>query len=149
MTTLLSVLICAATLAISPTPSAQPLIVLRAPLATLSLEVADTPAKQERGLMYRTNLPAHTGMIFIFGRDDVVEFWMKNTLIPLDMVFVSADGHVRSVSADVPATTPKTPDDRIPRVLGQAMYVIELPAGEAAVDGIRIGAKLSELTQRI
>jgi uncharacterized protein len=143
--TILSVLMLAATLAAQPAPSPQPFLMLKAPLAMLSLEVADTQAKQERGLMYRTSLAAHTGMIFIFNRDDVVEFWMKNTLIPLDMVFVAADGYVRSVSANVPATTADTPDDRVARVLGRAKFVLELPAGEAAEDGLRAGARLPEL----
>ena len=147
--TVLNVLTLAATLVAQPTSSPQPLLMLKAPLAMLSLEVADTQAKQERGLMYRTELPAHTGMIFIFNRDDVVEFWMKDTLIPLDMVFVSADGHVRSVSQDVPASTLATPDDRIARVLGRAKYVLELPAGEAADDGLRAGAELPQLAQRL
>jgi len=142
---ILSVLTLAATLFASPTSSPQPLLTLKAPLAVLSLEVADTEAKQERGLMYRTALPAHTGMIFIFGRDDVVDFWMKNTLISLDMVFVGADGRIRSVSPNVPPATPDAPDDRIARVLGHAKYVLELPAGEAAIDGLRTGVQLTEL----
>ncbi len=95
--------------------------------------------------MYRTTLAPHTGMIFIFKQDDDIEFWMKNTLIPLDMVFVGADGQVRSVSADVPATSPDTPDERIPRVLGRAKYVLELPAGEATADGLRAGTRLPQL----
>ncbi|MBV9148247.1 MAG: DUF192 domain-containing protein [Candidatus Eremiobacteraeota bacterium] len=146
--TILSALTLAATLAAQPASTPQPLLTLKAPLAVLSLEVADTEAKQERGLMYRTALPTHSGMIFIFNRDDVVEFWMKNTLIPLDMVFVAADGQVRSVSADVPAATLDTPDDRVARVLGRAKYVIELPAGEAAGDGLRAGAQLPELAKQ-
>ena len=145
--TTLSALVLAATIAAQPTPVPQSFLMVKAPLATLSLEIADTQAKQERGLMYRTNLAAHTGMIFIFSRDDVVEFWMKNTLIPLDMVFVAADGHVRSVSSNVPAATLDTPDDRVARVLGRGKYVLELPAGEAADDGLRAGARLSELAK--
>jgi len=147
--TILSVVTLAATLVAQPTSSPQPLLMLKAPLATLALEVADTQVKQERGLMYRTALPAHTGMIFIFNRDDVVEFWMKDTLIPLDMVFVAADGRVRSVSQDVPASTLATSDDRVARVLGRAKYVLELPAGEAADDGLRAGAELPQLAQRL
>ncbi|MBV9971884.1 MAG: DUF192 domain-containing protein [Candidatus Eremiobacteraeota bacterium] len=143
--TTLNVLVLAATLAAHPATSPQPHLMLKAPLATLSLEVADTQAAQMRGLMYRTTLPPHTGMIFVFPKDDVVEFWMKNTLIPLDMVFIAADGRVRFVSANVPATTPAAPDDRIPRVLGRAKYVIEIPAGEAAVDGLQTGTRLPQL----
>ncbi len=59
-------------------------------------------AQREHGLMDRTAVAPHTGMIFVFDRDDAVAFWMKNTLVPLDMIFVGADGTVRRVSANVP-----------------------------------------------
>jgi uncharacterized membrane protein (UPF0127 family) len=67
---------------------------------------------------------------------------MKNTLIPLDMVFVRQDGRVDSVAANVPATTVTTPQDQIPTRTGTGAYVIELNAGEAAADGIVPGATL-------
>ena len=109
---------------------------LAAPKADLVLEVAKTDAQRERGLMNRTQLPPHTGMIFVFDNDADVAFWMKNTLIPLDMVFVAANGQVRRIYANVPVVDPKLPDDRIPLEPGKAKYVIELAAGEAAADGI-------------
>lgn len=119
-----------------------PTIQVIAPKATLHLEVARTESERETGLMYRTKLPAHTGMLFVFAQDAPIEFWMKNTLVPLDMVFIAANGRVRSVAADVPATTPTAPDAKIPRRDGRAKYVIELPANEAARDGISIGTQL-------
>ncbi|HEY8297600.1 MAG TPA: DUF192 domain-containing protein [Candidatus Baltobacteraceae bacterium] len=128
----------------TPAPAAP--IVLRAPAAALRLEVADTEPARERGLMNRTFLAAHTGMLFVFDRDRPVEFWMKNTLVPLDMVFVGSDGVVRSVAARVPATSLSTPDARIPRRDGSGKYVIELPAGEAMLDGIRPGAIIHGIT---
>lgn len=128
----------------TPQASAAPATVtVRAPKAELRLQVARTPAEQERGLMFRTSLPAHGGMLFVFENDGEIAFWMKNTLIPLDMVFVGADGLVRQVDADVPTPAPGTSDDRIPRVSGLARYVIELGAGEARRDGIAPGVKLS------
>lgn len=115
---------------------------MSAPSAQLHLEVASTGAQRECGLMYRTSLPEHTGMLFVFAADAPLEFWMKNTLVPLDMVFVAADGTVRTVYANV-ATVPSTlPDDRIPLEPGVAKYVIELPAREAARDEIFTGTKL-------
>ncbi len=117
-------------------------LVVHAPKADLTLEVARTPAQQEHGLMDRRYVAPHTGMIFVFGGDEPVDFWMKDTLVPLDMIFVAADGTVRHVFADVAVVSPSLPDDRIPRESGQAKYVIELPAGEASKDGIAAGIKL-------
>jgi len=97
--------------------------------------------------MYRTSLPANTGMLFVFGSDGPVDFWMKNTLIPLDMVFVAADGTVRKVFARVPVVSPALPDGRIPLEESSGQYVIELPAGEAAADGIVPGTKLTDVTR--
>jgi len=119
-----------------------PTVVMRAPRADLTLEVARTEPERERGLMNRATLPPHTGMIFVFDRDAPVEFWMKDTLVPLDMVFVAADGTVRRVFAGVKVVSPSLPDESIPREGGEAKYVIELPAGEAARDGINTGVKL-------
>jgi hypothetical protein len=115
---------------------------VHAPKANLTLEIANTDAQRERGLMFRHSLAPHTGMIFLFERDEQIAFWMKNTLIPLDMVFVASDGTVRRVFADVAVVAPNTPDDRIPQMQSRARYVIELPAGEAAGDGLAPGVKL-------
>lgn len=119
-----------------------PTVVVHAPKAQLALEVARTDAQRERGLMDRTSVAPHTGMIFVFDRDQPVDFWMKNTLVPLDMIFVAAGGTVRRVFADVPVVAPSLPDAQIPRESAQAKYVIELAAGEAARDGIAAGTKL-------
>jgi uncharacterized protein len=117
-------------------------VVVHAPRADLTLEVALTAAQRQLGLMDRTSVPAHTGMIFVFDRDDVVAFWMKNTRVPLDMIFVAQDGTVRRVFADVPVLKGNPPDDEIPFEAGRAKYVIELRSGEAAQDGIAAGIKL-------
>ncbi len=134
--------------AASPAPLHFAHITVHVPNATLWLEVADTQAKQERGLMYRTELAPHTGMLFILARDDVVEFWMKDTFIPLDMVFAGADGSVRLVARNVCASSPGTPQDKLARIAALAKYVLELPAGEAAVDGLQPGTVISELPKR-
>jgi uncharacterized protein len=123
--------------------SRLPVAVVAAPKAELHLEIASTGPQRECGLMYRTTLPEHTGMIFVFSQDAPVEFWMKNTLVPLDMIFVAADGTVRTVYPDVATVPSSLPDDQIPREGDAAKYVIELPAGEAARDGIVSGTKLN------
>jgi len=126
----------------APVVSALATIDVHAPKATLHLEVADTDTTRERGLMDRTALPPHHGMLFVFDQDGPVDFWMKDTLLPLDMVFVGTDGTVRTVAAKVPVVPLDTPDDNIPHRRGEARYVIELAAGEAARDGIVPGIHL-------
>ena len=116
---------------------------VHAPDETIDLRVADNIAKREYGLMCVHALPARTGMLFVFSDgDNLRDFWMKNTLIPLDMVFVSRNGLVNDVSASVPSTTTDTPDDKIPHRAGIGTYVIELAAGEAARAGIKPGTVL-------
>jgi uncharacterized membrane protein (UPF0127 family) len=89
-------------------------------------------------------VPSGEGMLFAFADGDLTrEFWMKDTLVPLDMIFVRGDGTVSTVAADVPATTYDTPDDRIPRRRGVGSYVIELGAGSAARNGITRGTHLA------
>ena len=124
--------------------TASPVTVrVRAPAEMLELRVADTITKRSSGLMCVRELPARTGMIFVFDDgDNLRNFWMKNTLIPLDMVFVSKNGHVNDVRPDVPATTVDTPEDKIPTASGTGSYVIELAAGEAARAGIKPGTML-------
>jgi len=68
----------------------------------LSCEIADTPEKQTQGLMFREYLPEEYGMIFLYDTPQQVTFWMKNTYIPLDIIFINASGFVTSyASADV------------------------------------------------
>ena len=116
--------------------------VVHAPKADLTLEIARTEAQREYGLMNRTSIAPHTGMIFVFDDDGPVAFWMKDTLVPLDMIFVASDGTVRKVFTNVAVVSPSLPDDKIPREASEAKYVIELAAGEAARDGINTGTKL-------
>ncbi len=134
-----------------PTPArdthrflAAPAYAVHAPRGELSLVMVNRSATRERGLMCVVSVPPGKGMIFVFGPPDRVEnFWMKNTLVPLDMLFVSETGVVTSVAADVPATPRGTPDDRVARRAGDGRYVIELGAGDAARHGIARGTKLA------
>jgi uncharacterized membrane protein (UPF0127 family) len=109
----------------------------------LVLAVAADEGSRELGLMCVTRLKPHAGMIFVFSAPMVQEFWMKNTLVPLDMIWVAPDGRVTSVAAHVPESTRSTPDDAVARRRGEGLYVIELADGEAAADGIVAGVKLS------
>lgn len=128
-----------------PTPQILRVISLRAPAAQLRVQVAATEPQRERGLMGVRKLAPHTGMLFVFSADAPIEFWMKDTLIPLDMVFIGRSGIVRNVFTNVPIVSTDTPDDRIPRRDGVAKYVLELPAGEAARDGLTGGVSIPHL----
>lgn len=119
-------------------------LVLDAPKTALRLAVADTGESREHGLMGVAAVPPGEGMMFVFPEpaDQRRDFWMKDTIAPLDMIFVRADGTVTTVAARVPATKPGTPDSRVARRFGIGRYVIELGAGGAAAAGLRTGSRL-------
>ena len=105
--------------------------------------LADTPAKQEKGLMFVTDLPENKGMLFVFDQDEEQVFWMKNTLIDLDMVFLNSAKTVTSVAAEMPHSYTYTPDNEIAYAVGQGQYVLELPSKTAAKHKVVPGAKLN------
>lgn len=126
-------------------PPRKPLVLVdvAAPPVTLQLAVADDVSTREFGLMCVLRLRPQHGMIFVFSRESNWEFWMKNTLVPLDMIWVRADGTVTTVAANVPPSTRTTPDAMLARRRGHGVYVIELRANEAAADGIVVGSHLA------
>ena len=98
------------------------------------VELATNDTERARGLMFRKQLGPYEGMLFDFHQEMPVSFWMKNTLIPLDMVFIAADGTVKHVHANaVPLSTDAVPS-RYP-VRG----VLEINGGSAALLGIKPG----------
>jgi uncharacterized membrane protein (UPF0127 family) len=108
---------------------------------TIQLEVARTPAEQAMGLMYRTSLADDRGMLFPFKPSRPVQFWMKNTLIPLDMLFVH-NGTIRFISENVPpCKADPCPTYGAPAI--EIDQVIELRAGRAAELGLKIGDRIS------
>jgi uncharacterized membrane protein (UPF0127 family) len=118
-------------------------LAVRAPKGELALVPVTTEAARERGLMCVVRIPHSRGMIFAFQPPDRVQgFWMKNTLVALDMVFVTAAGTITTVAADVPPTARGTPDDAVARRQGMGQYVIELGAGDAARHRLVTGTKL-------
>jgi len=117
---------------------------VRTPRGVLSLVPVTREAARERGLMCVVRIPPGKGMIFVFAPPDRMQgFWMKNTLVALDMVFVTAAGTVSTVAANVPATPKDTPDEAVARREGLGRFVIELAAGDAARHGIVPGTKLA------
>jgi uncharacterized membrane protein (UPF0127 family) len=107
---------------------------------TLTVEVAATPAARQRGLMGRKALAAGQGMLFDFGRDEALVMWMKNTLIPLDMIFISGE---REVTQLVTHTTPLS--EAFIYAKRHSRYVIEIGAGEAARLRIEPGMRMNLL----
>ncbi len=108
-----------------------------------SLEMADTPESAEAGLMFRRELEADGGMVFNFSNCSHHAMWMKNTYIPLDMIFVGCDGTITHIISNVTPLSEKiiTPQEK-------SAAVIELHAGESAKLGLAVGDKV-EIQQRI
>ena len=101
------------------------------------LEVCSNDGERAKGLMYRRSLAQDTGMIFVFPEERNHSFWMKNTYIPLDMVFVDKDMKVVGVLSDVP------PLNLAPRAVGKpSLYVLEFAAGTMKRYGVGEGATL-------
>ncbi len=92
--------------------------------------------------MFVQNLPENEGMIFVFDQDQEQVFWMKNTLIDLDMVFVNSHKTVTSVAAEVPRSYTYTPDDEVAYAVGYGQYVVELAAQTAAKHNVVPGTQL-------
>jgi uncharacterized membrane protein (UPF0127 family) len=113
------------------------LIVTAAREIKFEIDMATTEPQREHGLMFRKELGAYEGMLFDFFREQPVSFWMKNTLIPLDMVFIAADGTVRHVHANaVPMSTDTIPSEAAVRA------VLEINGGTARLLGIKPGDKV-------
>ena len=101
---------------------------------TFQVEVADTPAKRELGLQYRRDLALDRGMIFLFPGESEHSFWMKNTPIPLDMIFIGRD---RKIVGILEQAVPFSTDSR--SVAGASQFVLEINGGLAKRYGIKPG----------
>ncbi|TPK58894.1 DUF192 domain-containing protein [Mesorhizobium sp. B2-4-15] len=100
---------------------------------SFSIEVADTDAEREAGLMFREDMAANHGMLFVFDETREVNFWMKNTPMPLDLIFVGQDGRIRAIKHGEPQS------EAIVSPGEPVRFVLELKAGTAARDGIADG----------
>jgi uncharacterized protein len=103
----------------------------------LEVEIATDPAHRERGLMYRRSLPAAQGMLFVFDEPRIHTFWMKNTCIPLDMLFIDRDGVIVGIEENVPTMNTRTYAVRCP-----SLYVLEVNAGWCRRHGVRAGQRV-------
>ncbi len=111
--------------------------------STIKAEVADTPLKRSMGLMYRDHLKKDHGMLFFFGQPQAWNFWMKNTKMALDLIWIDGKKRVTHIERNVPICTKS--DDSCPQYRpnsDDALYVLEIAGG--TVDGYKIekGSKL-------
>ncbi|MET0478367.1 MAG: DUF192 domain-containing protein [Actinomycetota bacterium] len=106
---------------------------------TVRLEVAADPATRARGLMEREQVPPGTGMVFLYPADVAESFWMKNTLVPLSIAFVAADGRVVSVAEMSPCKADPCPTYA---PAGPYRYAVELAAGSFGDAGVGPGERV-------
>ena len=104
-------------------------------VSTYSIEIADDAAERAQGLMFRESMARDHGMYFVYPTGREVAFWMKNTPLPLDIIYINERGIICSIAAD---TTPYS-EKALPSGCA-AQTVLELNAGEAKAAGIRVGA---------
>lgn len=102
-----------------------------------TVEVAATGEQQDTGLMFRPAVPPGTGMLFPQDQPEVANFWMKNTLVPLDMVFIGADGTVKTIAEDTVPYSLRSISSNVP-----VLATLELAAGTTAADDINVGDKV-------
>jgi uncharacterized membrane protein (UPF0127 family) len=103
----------------------------------VTVEIARTEQQRMKGLMDRESLPADAGMLFIFDETSVQSFWMKNTLIPLDMLFIDDEGRIVGI---VESAEPRT---LTPRTVGKpSRYVLEVNGGWSRANGVRAGDRV-------
>jgi uncharacterized protein len=104
--------------------------------ATVRVEVARTPSEQEKGLMDRPSLSDDAGMVFVFAETAPHGFWMKNTLVPLDLVFIGEDGRVAAVVERTPLGL-DVDDGGV-----KSRYVLEVNRGWSRAHGVRPGDRV-------
>ncbi len=102
----------------------------------LRVEIADTPEKTQKGLMFRRYLPANKGMLFVFPTDEIRGFWMKNTYIPLSVAYIDYEGVIREIydlhPHDLQAVTSRFP----------FRYALEVKQGLFKKLGVKVGDKI-------
>ncbi len=101
------------------------------------MEVAATEQQQAYGLMFRPAVPAGTGMLFPVDPPSVQQFWMKNTIAPLDMVFIGADGTIKTIAENTVPYSLRSISSNVP-----VAAVLELAGGATAADNISVGDKV-------
>jgi uncharacterized membrane protein (UPF0127 family) len=123
--------------ACDPTPTVAIVAPDHSTLASVKVEIAATNDARELGLMYRKHLDEDAGMLFIFPTADPVQFWMKNTPIPLDLIFADSNGRVIGIVANAEPFSEKNVGG-----FGPTIYVLEVNGGFGARHNIAVGDEL-------
>jgi len=129
-------LACARSPAPAPSAPARVFVESAQGTATVRVEVARTPEAQQRGLMYRKELAPDAGMIFVFAAEKRHGFWMANTLLPLDMIFIGDDGRVAAIVEREPLGLESTDGGVTSR------YVLEVNRGWSRAHGVKVGDRV-------
>lgn len=118
-------------------------VVFSDPKVEFQVEVAETEDQREQGLMYRKTMASNAGMLFVFEQQDIQRVWMKNTLISLDIVFLSTQGEIVSILQHIkPCEQVNCPvyESKKP-----AKYMLEVNAGMVKIAGLELGQTFSFL----
>lgn len=125
---------------VNQTETFQPTVRFKNPngqILTINVEVADTEAKRQKGLQERTFLEENDGMLFIFSSETQGGFWMKDTLIPLDLIFVSKESKVNNIKKDFQPCKIVQCEIYVPNE--KYLFVVEVNSGWADKNGIQVG----------
>jgi hypothetical protein len=107
-------------------------------ITVIEIEVADDDAEREQGLMYRDTMAENAGMLFMMGSEEMQAFWMKNTILPLDIMFVDSERRIVSIHKDcTPYSLDQVPSGKA------ALYVVEVNAGYTGKHGVQVGDMIS------
>lgn len=117
-------------------PSESRLVRMGVGSTTLQVEIALTPEAQSQGLMFRDSLPWDQGMLFVYDHPQHLTFWMKNTTIPLDIAFISAEGRIEEILTMTPLT------EKIYRSSRPALYALEVNRGWFRKKGVKVGDRI-------
>jgi hypothetical protein len=107
---------------------------------TINAEIADSYEEREKGLMNRTEMKDNGGMIFMFDYEEKLAFWMKNTLIPLDMIFINSNKTIIDIKHNVPPCTTEECETYISKE--KAKYTLEINGGICEKNGVKEGDKI-------
>lgn len=109
---------------------------------TIKIDIVDAPMSREVGLMCVTHMPRTYGMLFVFAEEMDLNFWMKNTLVPLDILWIGPDKKITVIHEKLRESTVDTPDEEVVRAGGRGQFVLELASGESSRRKLKAGDQL-------